>query len=144
MARILIATIPKKMNSYWDDDLRCVVDCWTDFHDVQASDVERVILNQVIPFSIRKECTMHIVDISMAQGAFSRESSDFFKTNIVAGMQKSKVKYFVSISSLYSPLSNMSMKGFGEQHQTVGGVHWIEARNLDEALAKVRQIEGGD
>ncbi|MEN0060042.1 MAG: hypothetical protein AAGB31_14470 [Bdellovibrio sp.] len=141
MARILIATIPHKMNSYWDDELHCVVDCWTDFHDVQIADIERVILNQVIPFVIRKECTIHIVDNSLAHGAFSREISEFFKLNIGAGMAKTRVKYLVSIVSIYSPLSNMSMKGLEGNNEWRNGIYWIEARNLDEALEKIRKIE---
>lgn len=140
MARILIAHIPKKLNSYWDDELNCVVDCWMDIHDVKPADIERVIIKQIIPFVLRKDCRVHIVDNSMAQGAFSRESMDFFRKEIGARMVTSKVKYLVYISSQYSQLSNMSMKGLEGKSEVRTGVSWIVARNLDDAVDKIRKL----
>ncbi|WP_413557145.1 hypothetical protein [Bdellovibrio sp. HCB209] len=141
MARILIAHIPKKLNSYWDDELNCVVDCWMDVHDVTPADIERVIIKQVVPFVLRKGCRIHIMDNSMAQGAFSTESVTFLKKEIGTRMATSKVKYLISISSQYSPLSNMSAKRLEAKSEYSSGVYWIEARNLDDALAKIRKIE---
>lgn len=139
MAKVKIIEIPGKLISYWDDSQSCVIDTWLDFHAVSIAEIDKVLLGTVVPFIINKKCEIHVADNSKASGAFSREVSDFFKSEVSAAISKTNLRNFVTVVSENSPIANISMRNVVSALDKK--ILTIESLSLSEGLESVAALK---
>lgn len=143
MAKVKIIEIPGKFISYWDDSSFCVIDTWLDFYSVSITDVEKVLLGTVIPFIKNKKCEVHVVDNSLSSGAFSREVTEYFRTEVASRMKETNLKYFVTVFSENSPIANISMRSVMTD-DVQKKFFIIEASSVKEGLHIVDSLKRGE
>lgn len=140
MARVKIVELPNKFISYWDDSSCCVIDTWLDFHTISVEDVQKTIIETVIPFIKKKNCDIHVVDNSVASGAFSRDVLDCFKAEVAERMKATDVRYFLTVASVNSPIANISMRNLSNRMDSVR-FYAIEANSVQDGLQLIKRLK---
>jgi hypothetical protein len=127
-----IQVIPGKMESTWNEDVKAVVDTWTTY-SVTLEEFKNAVLIKGIDFAKARHGIAWIVDSSTAKGAFSQEIQDFIGSDIFPGFVKNGIKYFITISSKVSPITNLTVKQYAAQAGP-HGLKLIELNSADDAI----------
>ncbi len=127
-----IQIIPGKMESTWNEEVKAVVDTWTTY-SVTLEEFKNAVLVKGIDFARAHGGRAWIVDSSTAHGAFSQEIQDFIGTDIFPSFTKNGIKYFITISSKVSPLTNLTVKQYSAQAGP-NGLKLIELNSTDDAI----------
>lgn len=127
-----IHSIPGKLDVSWLDDLKAILDKWYSY-GVTLAEFREATLEKGLLYSKSHGGRAYIVDSSEATGVFSSEIQNFIGTDIFPAYAAGGIRYFITINSEKSTLTEMNVKTYSKK---VGpaGIILVEVQNLDEAI----------
>jgi hypothetical protein len=126
-----IHTIPEKMTSTWADDVKAVVDTWQNYH-ATLEEFKESVLEKGINHAKANGGVAWIVDSSQAKGAFPQEIQAFIASDVFPAFVKNGIKYFITINSQVSAITNMTVSSFSAKAGPLG-LKLLELNSADDA-----------
>jgi hypothetical protein len=128
--------IPGKVVVEWDQSVQAVIEHWSNLSLITLAEFKATVLEKGLRHAVANRGRAYIVDHSQAKGAFIKEIQEFIETEVNPAFVKAQIKYFLSVPSKDSPLSNLAAKRYqvrlghsGIQHLEVpsvpDGVRWL-------------------
>ncbi len=136
----VIQTIQGKMESTWKEEVKAVVDTWTTYN-VSLPDFKEAVLIKGVDYAKAHGAVAWIVDSSKAEGAFSMEIQNFIGSDIFPGFAKAGIKYFITISSKVSAVTNLNIKTYAAKTGPAG-LKLIELNSVEDAVKWLKANSG--
>ena len=124
---------PGKLDVTWRDDVKAVIDKWTTY-DVSLEEFKEAVLVKGLKHAKSNGGIAWIVDSSSAQGVFSQEIQKFIESDIFPSFAKNGIKYFITISSQVSAITNMTVKNYSAKTGP-HGLKLVEVNNVPDAVS---------
>ena len=131
-----VHSIPGKLEVTWRDDVKAIVDTWTNYH-VTLDEFRDAVLGKGLGFGRRWGVRAWIVDSTHATGAFPQEVQDFIGSDVFPTFKKEGVEYFVTVLPK-SALTKMTVKRFSEKTGPAG-LKLVEVHSLEDAVSFLMQ-----
>ena len=125
----VIHEIPGKVQFAFDDG--SMLDTWTSY-SVSMDEFREAIFDKALPFARTKGVRAWIVDSSQAKGAFAPEIQSFIGSDVLPSFGSAGVKYFVTISSQVSAVTNLTVRNY-QAKTGPNGIQLVEVGSVDEA-----------
>ena len=127
-----IFSIPGKLEVNWNGDVKAIVDTWSDY-SVSLADFSDAVLNQGLKHAKANGGIAYIVDSSKAVGVFSDEIQKYIETDIFPAFAAGGIKYFITINSEASALTNMTVNSYASKAGPLG-LQLVELKSADDAV----------
>jgi hypothetical protein len=134
---MIIHSIPGKMETSWLENVKSILDTWTTYN-VSLEEFRESVLIKGIDYSKKNGGIAWIVDSSEAVGVFSREIQAFIGTDIFPAFAVNGVKYFITITSKKSALTEMTVSAYSEKAGP-SGLTLVEADSVTQAIEFLKQ-----
>lgn len=128
-----IYTIPGKINVAWHDDVKAIVDTWTTYA-VTKEEFREAVLVRGVNHAKSRNVVAWVVDSSKAEGAFSEEIQAFIASDVFPTFAKIGVKFFISINSTVSMVTQKTVATFTAKTGP-NGLKLIELKSAEDAIA---------
>ena len=132
-----IHSIPGKLEVNWLDDVKAILDKWSSYN-ITLNDFRDAVLVKGLDYSKAHGGRAWIVDSSEAVGAFSEQIQNFIGTDIFPAFSKNGVKYFITITSKKSAITEMTVSEYSEKAGPAG-ITLVEVDNFDQAIDFLKQ-----
>ncbi len=126
-----IHTIPGKLEVTWLDDVKAIVDTWSNYN-VTAEEFKATVIGKGLAYAKAHGGTAYIVDSSNAKGVFSQQIQELIDTDIFPAFAKGGIKYFITISSKVSAITNMTVKSYSAKTGP-HGLKLVELNSVSDA-----------
>lgn len=124
--------IPGKLEVSWRGDVKAIVDTWSDY-GVTLEEFKEATIVKGVNFARQNGGIAYIVDSSQAKGCFSQEIQTFIGTDVFPTFVKNGIKYFITINSQVSALTQGTVRAY--QAKTAScGLKLIEVKSVDDAV----------
>lgn len=124
--------IPGKLTVEWRDDLKAIVDTWTNYY-VSLDEFREAILEKGLPHASKNGGRAWIVDSRAAKGSFPPEIQNFIGTDIFPNFAKNGIKYFITILP-ESAIVKLTVKNYSSKAGP-NGLELVETKSLEDAVA---------
>lgn len=128
-----VYTIPGKINVAWNNDVKAIVDTWTTY-SVTKDEFREAVLVRGVNHAKSRSVVAWVVDSSKAEGSFSDEIQAFIGSDVFPTFAKIGVKYFISINSKVSTVTQKTVAKFTAVAGP-NGLKLIELNSVDDAVA---------
>ncbi len=127
-----IHSIPNKLDVFWLADVRAIHDKWLDY-SVPLDSFREAVLEKGLVYAKKNKGIAWIVDSSSAVGMFSSKIQDFIETDILPAFASNGIKYFITVNTPQSALTEITVQTYSEK---VGpaGIFLIEADTFEQAV----------
>lgn len=129
--------IPGTVVVEWNDDVKAIVDTWTNY-TITAPQFREAILEKGIAHARAHRGRAWVMDATKAKGAFSDEVQKLIETEIFKAFAAIRIKYFITIKSAASTITNMSIKSF-TANMGPCGIQMVEVPDLNKAIAWLKE-----
>ncbi|MBI4734202.1 MAG: hypothetical protein HY779_05250 [Rubrobacteridae bacterium] len=124
--------IPGKLEVSWRGDVKAIVDTWTDY-SVTLEEFKEAVLVKGLNYARANGGVAYIVDSSKAKGCFSQDIQNFIGTDIFPAFVRGGIKYFITINSQVSALTQATVRNY--QTKTAScGLKLIEVNSVQDAV----------
>jgi hypothetical protein len=134
----VIHEIPGKVTVEWEPTVRAVIDHWSAMALITLPEFKTVILEKGLKHAIANRGHAYIVDNSMAKGAFTQDIQAFIGTDVFPAFAKGGIKYFITVASAGSAITNLSAKTY-QSKAGPNGLQLVEVPTVAEALRWLRE-----
>lgn len=134
----IIFEIPGKVKVEWDPSAKAVIDHWSAMALVTLSEFRTAVLEKGLKHAASHQGRAWIADNSAAKGAFNQEIQNFIGTDVFPAFAKNNIKYFITVPSPDSPLTNMSAKKY-QAKLGPNGIQLVDVPSLAEGLNWLRE-----
>ena len=124
--------IPGKLKVAWNDEVKAMIDTWIDYA-VSLEEFRGAVLEKGVEYGKARGVRAWIVDSSGAKGVFQQEIQDFIGSDVFPAFASIGVKYFITISSEVSALTNMTVKSYSSRTGP-NGLELIELSSVADAV----------
>jgi hypothetical protein len=121
-----------KLSVNWNDEVKAIIDTWTTYFITLDEFREAVLVNGVSPGK-KNGVKAWIVDSSQAKGFFSQEIHNFIGTDVFPTFAHIGVKYFITIVSKESALTNLTISNYSAKAGPCG-LHLVEVPSVETAI----------
>lgn len=128
-----IYTIPGKINVAWHDNVKAVVDTWTTY-SVTRDEFHEAVMVRGVNHAKSRGVVAWVVDSSKAEGGFSDEIQAFIASDVFPTFAKIGVKYFISINSKVSTVTQKTVAAFTAKTGP-HGLKLVELNSVEDAFA---------
>jgi hypothetical protein len=135
---IVIHDIPGKVQVEWEPTARAIIDHWSAMALVTLAEFRTTVLEKGLKHATANGAQAYIVDNSGAKGAFSQEIQAFIGTDVFPAFAKGHIKYFLTVASAESALTNMAAKKY-QAKLGPNGIQLVEVPTVTEALRWLRE-----
>ncbi len=132
-----IFEIPGKLTVAWDDEVKAIIDTWTNYF-VSLDQFKEAVMTKGVGYATGKGVKAWIVDSSNATGAFAHEIQDFIGSDCFPTFAKIGVKYFITITSSKSALSKMTISSYSAKTGP-NGLKLLEVNSVEDAIAWLKK-----
>lgn len=133
----MIQQIEGKMVSTWNDEVKAVIDTWTNYF-VSLDEFKEAVLMKGLNHAKANGGIAWIVDSSQAKGVFTPEIQKFIETDVFKTFAANGIEYFLTVTSKVSAITKMSVKSYSAKAGP-SGLKLLEVNHVDEALEWLRQ-----
>jgi hypothetical protein len=134
---MIIHSIPGKLEIIWLEEVKAILDKWTNYN-ITLSDFKEATLRKGLRHSANNDGRAYIVDSSEAIGVFSKEIQEFIETDIFPAFATNGIKYFITINSKKSAITEINVKVYSEKVKPAG-ITLVEMDSLDQAIDFLKQ-----
>lgn len=127
-----ISNIPGKMRTTWREDVKAVVDTWETYL-VTLEEFKQAVLVKGVDYAKTNGGVAWIVDSSAAKGVFTPQIQEFIGSDVFPMFAKIGVKYFITISSKVSNLTNLTVNQYAAKTGPCG-LQLIELNSVTDAI----------
>lgn len=132
-----IHSIPDKLEVTWREDVKAIIDHWISY-SVSLDEFKEAVLVKGLDYSKAHGGRAWIVDSSEAHGSFTQEIQAFIGSDIFPAFAKNGVKYFITISSKVSSMTNLTVRSYSAK---VGpnGLQLLEVNSVNDAVLWLKE-----
>jgi len=128
---VKIYSIPGKLEVTWREDVKAVVDTWSNYV-VTLEEFREAVLVKGMGYARSNGGVAWIVDASVAKGALSKEIKTFIDSDVFPVFARNGIKYFITITSQVSAITRMTVSSYSEAGHY--GIKLLEAKSVEEAV----------
>jgi hypothetical protein len=128
--------IPGKLEVAWRGDVKAIVDTWSDYN-VTLDEFKEAVLVKGLNYAKANGGIAYIVDSSKAEGVFSQEIQAFIGSDVFPAFNRSGIKYFITINSQLSALTQGTVK-FYSAKAGPNGLKLVEVKSFNDAIKWLR------
>ncbi len=133
----MIQQIEGKMISTWNDEIKAVIDTWTNYF-ISLEQFREAVLVKGINHAKANGGVAWIVDSSQAKGAFPQEIQQIMEPEVFPTFFKNGIKYFITITSQSSVVTNMAISSYSAKAGPAG-LKVLEVNSLEDAIEWLKQ-----
>lgn len=132
-----IHSIPDKLEVTWREDAKAIIDHWISY-SVSIDEFKEAVLVKGLNHAKAHGGIAWIVDSSEAHGSFTQEIQAFIGSDIFPAFARNGVKYFITISSKVSSMTNLTVKSYSAK---VGpnGLQLLEVNSVNDAVLWLKE-----
>jgi hypothetical protein len=134
-----IYTIPGKMEGIWREDVKAMVDTWTDYF-ITLDEFKEAVLIKGVSHAAANGGVAWIVDSSQAKGVFKQEIQAFIGSDIFPAFANAGIKYFITITSQASAMTQMTVSSYSAKAGP-NGLQLLEVNSVEDAVAWLKENE---
>ena len=127
-----VFSIPDKVKVTWNEEVKAMVDYW-DSYDVTLEEFREAILDKGLNFAKSHKANAWIVDSSQAKGVLGQDIQHYIETDVLPSFGRSGIKYFITISSEVSALTNLTIRSFSLKTGP-NGIKLIELNSVKDGI----------
>ena len=127
-----IYSIPGKLEVTWREDVKAVVDTWSNYV-VTLEEFREAVLVKGMGYARSNGGVAWIVDSSVAKGALSKEIKTFIDSDVFPVFARNGIKYFITITSQVSAITRMTVSSYSVDAGP-HGMKLLEAKSVEEAV----------
>jgi len=132
-----IYEIPGTLIVEWDDEVKTTFDTWSSY-SITVPEFREAILNKGLSNARAHGGRAWVMDATKAKGVFTPEIQKLIETEVFKAFAAAGIKYFVTIKSALSTLTNMSIKTF-TAHLGPCGIQMVEVPDHSKAVAWLKE-----
>jgi hypothetical protein len=132
---MLVHEIPGVLLVEWNDDVRAVVDTWSNYA-IKVPQFREAILSKGVAYAKAHGCRAWVMDATKAKGAFPQDIQKLIEAEVFKAFAAIGIKYFITIKSA-SAVTNMAIKSF-TAHLGPCGLQMVEVPDVNKAIAWLR------
>jgi hypothetical protein len=133
---MLVHEIPGVLLVEWNDDVRAMVDTWSNYA-IKVPQFREAILNKGVAYAKAHGGRAWVMDATKAKGALPQDVQKLIETEVFKIFAAIGIKYFITIKSA-SALTNMAIKSF-TAHLGPCGLQMVEVPDVNHAIAWLRE-----
>ncbi len=126
-----IGAIPGKMESVWHEEVKAVVDTWSTYQ-VSLDEFKQAVTDKELLYAKAHGGKAWIVDSSQAKGVFPSDVQAFIASDVFKSFARDGIKYFITISSEVSAITNLNIKQFSA-HAGPSGIQLLNLKSVADA-----------
>ncbi len=120
-----------------NDEVKAMIDTWSSYR-ISVAQFREAILSKGIAHAKVHQARAWIMDATKAKGAFSPDVQNLIETEVFKTFAANGIKYFITIKSAASALTNMSIKTF-TAHLGPCGIQMVEVPDVNKAIAWLKE-----
>ncbi len=128
-----IFEIPNMFTVTWNPEVRAIIDTITSY-GVTLAQFKEAVMVKGLNHARTNNGQAWIVDSSKATGSFSQEIQAFIASDVFPAFHKNGIKYFITINSQVSALTNLTVKTYKAQ-TGANGLQLVEVNSVDDAFS---------
>ena len=129
--------IPGTVVVEFNDDARAMIDTWSNYL-IKAPQFREAILTKGLAYAKTHRARAWVMDATRAKGAFPEEVQKLIETEVFKAFAAAGIKYFITIKSTASTITNMSIKSF-IAHAGPSGIQMLEVPDQSKAIAWLKE-----
>ena len=134
---MLVAEIPGTLTVEWNDEVKATIDTWSTYA-ISTQQFREAILEKGVANARLHGGRAWIMDASKVKGAFPQDVQKLIETEVFKTFASIGVKYFVTIKSADSAITNMAIKRY-TTHLGPCGIEMVEVPDHDKAIEWLRE-----
>jgi hypothetical protein len=134
---MLVHEIPGILRVEWSDEAKAMIDTWSSYA-ITVPQFREAILQKGVAHAKLQGGRAWVMDAAKAKGAFSPEIQTLIETEVFKTFASIGVKYFLTIKSAGSALTNMSIKSY-TAHLGACGIQMVEVPDQKMAIAWLQE-----
>ncbi len=134
---MIVHEIPGTLLVEWNDEVKTMVDTWSTY-SIKVPQFREAILNKGVAHARAHRGRAWVMDATRAKGAFSQDVQKLIETEVFKAFAAIGVKYFITIKSASSAITNMAIKSF-TAHIGPSGIQMVEVPDVDKAIAWLKE-----
>jgi len=134
---MLVTEIPGVLAIEWDDQVKTTIDTWSNY-GITVAQFRNAILEKGVANARLHGGRAWIMDASKVQGAFPQEIQDLIAKEVFKTFASIGIKYFITIKSAGSAITNMSIKRY-TAHLGPCGIQMVEVADRGKAIEWLRE-----
>ncbi|HYB76948.1 MAG TPA: hypothetical protein VEE85_02005 [Candidatus Bathyarchaeia archaeon] len=134
---MLVHEIPGLLRVEWNDDAKAVIDTWSSYA-IKVPQFREAILQKGVAHAKLHGGRAWVMDATKAKGAFPPEVQTLIETEVFKTFASIGVKYFMTIKSAGSTITNLSIKSF-TAHVGPSGIQMVEVPDQKTAIAWLKE-----
>lgn len=129
--------IPGTLLVEYNDEVKSMVDTWSNYL-IKVPQFREAILNKGLAYARTHGARAWVMDATHAKGAFPDEVQKLIETEVFKAFAAAGIKYFITIKSTSSSLTNMAIKSF-TAHLGPCGIQMVEVPDQSKAIAWLKE-----
>jgi len=134
---MVIHEIPGTLVVEWNDEVKAVFDTWSSY-TINVPQFREAILQKGVAHARSHRAWAWVMDATKAKGAFPEDVQKLIETEVFKTFAGIGIKYFITIKSAGSALTNMSIKSY-TAHLGPCGIQMVEVPDRNSAVAWLKQ-----
>lgn len=128
-----IHEIPGKLVCDWSEEGKAMIDTWENY-TISVDQFREAILKKGLSHAKANKARGWIMDAAKAKGALPDEVQKLIETEVFKAFAAAGIKYFLTIKSQASTVTNMSIKSYSA-HMGPQGLQMVEVPDQKTAIA---------
>jgi len=108
---MIIHELPGTLRVEFDDAAKAMIDTWSSY-TIKAPQFREAILHKGVSYARSHGAKAWIMDATKAKGAFPQEVQTLIATEVFKTFASIGIKYFITIKSATSAITNMSIHSY--------------------------------
>ena len=134
---MLIHEIPNVLRVEWDDEAKAMVDTWSSY-GIKVPQFREAVLQKAVAYAKAHGARAWVMDATSAKGAFPADVQKLIETEVFKAFAAIGIKYFVTIKSAASTITNMSIKSF-TSYLGPAGIQMVDVPDHKKAIAWLKE-----
>ncbi len=130
-----IHSVPGKLEVYWNDEAKAIVDVWSSYF-ISLPEFKEATIGKGLEYAKAHGGRAYIVDSSKAVGAFTQEIQAFIDSDIFPAYAKGGIKYFITITGK-SAVTKLTVSSYSAKL----GPHGIQLVEVDSVPSAVEWLK---
>jgi hypothetical protein len=131
-----IYSIPGKIDVEWNENVKAIIDTWTTYF-LTLEEFKEAVLVKGINHAKANGGVAWIIDSSRAKGVLSEEIQKFIDTDIFPAFSRIGLKYFITITSTASALTQSTINTYSAKAGPYG-IELVELNSVNDAIMWLR------
>jgi len=134
---MIVHEMPGILRVEWNNEAKTMVDTWSSYA-ISVPQFREAILERGVDYAKAHRGRAWVMDATKAKGAFPPEVQKLIETEVFKTFASIGIKYFMTIKSAGSAITNMSIKSF-TAHLGPCGIQMVEVPDQTTAITWLKE-----